>query len=59
MENGIAHIKVRAAFVFYLKKRLGLDKDHEKKQPHEQHIILVNHREIEEAMAQLSFSKKQ
>ena len=59
MENGIAHIKVRAAFVFYLKKRLGLDKDHEKKQPHEQHIVLVNHREIEEAMAQLSFSKKQ
>lgn len=57
MKNGIARIKVRAAFVFYLKKRLGLDKDHEKKSPHEQHIILINHREIEETMAQLSFRK--
>jgi len=59
MENGIAYIKVRAAFVFYLKKRLGLDKGHEKKPPHEQHIVLINHREIEEAMAQLSLSKNQ
>ncbi len=57
MENGVAHIKVRAAFVFYLKKRLGLNKGHEKKQTHEQHIVLINHHEIEEAMAKLSFSK--
>lgn len=59
MENGTAHIKVRAAFVFYLKKRLGLDKGHENKPSHEQHIVLVNHREIEEAMAQLSSIIKQ
>jgi len=59
MENGIAHIKVRAAFVFYLKKRLGLDKGNENKPPHEQHIVLINHCEIEETMAEYSFSKNQ
>ncbi len=52
MENGIAQINLRASFVFYLIKRLGLVEGHEKKLPNEQHIVLINRDEIETKLEQ-------
>jgi hypothetical protein len=46
-----ASIKVRRALLFYALKRLGLDVPPGTRPPHEQHIVLVNRREIEAAPA--------
>lgn len=55
MENGILTYDVKAAFVFYVLKRLKLEKGHEKRPPNEQQIILNNQDEI---FNELAFLKK-
>jgi hypothetical protein len=44
-------IPVRRALLFYALKRLGLDTAPGARPPHEQHIVLVNREEIEDALA--------
>jgi hypothetical protein len=38
---------VRRALLFYTLKRLGLDVPENTRPPHEQHIVLLNRKEIE------------
>jgi len=47
MTAGFLEFEVRAAFIFYMLKRLGLEKDHEKNHPVRQQIILVNKDQID------------
>ena len=47
MSDGELNFEVKAAFVFYVYKTLGLDDDHEKKDPIKQQIVLVNKEQIE------------
>ncbi|HVY58730.1 MAG TPA: WYL domain-containing protein [Xanthobacteraceae bacterium] len=47
IRNGSATIPVRRALLFYALKRLGLDVSPDVRPPNEQHIVLVNRREIE------------
>jgi hypothetical protein len=42
-----SRIKVRRALLFYALKRLGLDVPENTRPPHEQHIVLLNRKEIE------------
>ena len=41
MADGTAEVRVRRAFVYYTKKRLGLEPGHEARPPAEQQIVLV------------------
>jgi len=50
MENGVAEIKIRAAFYFYLEKRLGLRTGTDERSPIEQQIVILNREEILEAL---------
>jgi hypothetical protein len=45
---------VRRALLFYALKRLGLDVAPGARPPHEQHIVLLNRKEIEAALARSS-----
>ena len=47
MTDGKLDFEVKAAFVFYLYKRLGLEEGHEKRDPIKQQIVLVNKEQIE------------
>ena len=47
MTDGKLEFEVKAAFVFYIRKRLRLDKNHEKRPAKEQQIVLVNEQQIE------------
>jgi hypothetical protein len=40
-------LKVRRALLFYALKRLGLDVAPEARPPSQQHVVLVNRREVE------------
>lgn len=46
MIDGTLEFEVKAAFVFYMLKRLRLDKGHEKRPAKEQQIVLINGKEI-------------
>jgi hypothetical protein len=46
-----SRLKVRRALLFYALKRLGLDVPENTRPPHEQHIVLVNRKEIETLVA--------
>jgi predicted DNA-binding transcriptional regulator YafY len=50
MEDGSLTIPTRRAFVYYLKKRLGLDIDPNIRNPKDQHIVLVNADEVDRQM---------
>ena len=52
MPEGVRAITVRTAFLYYFLKRLGLDDDPERKLPQDQHIVLVNRKEILDALKQ-------
>jgi hypothetical protein len=43
-------IKVRRALLFYALKRLGLDVAGDIREPHEQHVVLLNRKEVEAAL---------
>lgn len=45
--RGSSRIRVRRALLFYALKRLGLDVPENTRPPHEQHIVLLNRKEIE------------
>lgn len=47
MTDGILEFEVKAAFIFYMLKRLGLEEGHENKNPIMQQIVLVNKEQIE------------
>lgn len=42
MSGGFLEVNIKAAFEFYFKIKYGLGKDHEKKPPHVQQIVLVD-----------------
>jgi hypothetical protein len=50
MHEGQCAIKVPKAFLYYFLNRLGLDGDPSRKRPQDQHIVLINRREVREAM---------
>lgn len=50
MKNGVGEIKIRAAFYFYLEKRLGLQAGAEEKSAREQQIVILNRQEIYEML---------
>lgn len=54
MEKGELRIIVNAAFVFYLKKRLGFSPGHEQRPPEKQHIILKNEKQIDDFLCSCS-----
>ena len=47
MSDGTLKFEVKSAFVFYMCKRLSLEKDHEKQEPIRQQIVLTNEDQIE------------
>lgn len=47
MTDGKLDFEVKAAFVFYMFKRLGLEDGHEKNDPIKQQIVLINKEQIE------------
>jgi predicted DNA-binding transcriptional regulator YafY len=49
MTEGRLEIEVRAAFAYYVRKRLGLDRPPEEKRPQDQQIVLQNAAEIDAA----------
>lgn len=50
MPEGVRAITVPTAFLYYFLKRLGLDDDPERKRPQDQHIVLVNRKEVLDAL---------
>jgi hypothetical protein len=52
IRGGSVTLKVRRALLFYALKRLGLDIAPETRPPSEQHIVLLNRRDIEAARVQ-------
>ena len=54
IRGGASSIKVRRALLFYALRRLGLDIAPEARPPHEQHIVLLNRKDIETALAKRS-----
>ncbi|KKK67243.1 hypothetical protein LCGC14_2956000, partial [marine sediment metagenome] len=50
MTDGAAEIPVRKSLLFYTLKRLGLDTDPILRRPQDQHIVLVNGREVHAAL---------
>jgi predicted DNA-binding transcriptional regulator YafY len=46
MENGVLEVKVRQALLYYVLKRLGLDRDPESVPAREQHIVLMDRENI-------------
>lgn len=60
MINGVGDLKVRGAFVFYVKQRLGLHQSQEDEPPYQQHIVLSNREEVDntiEVLAKLQANK--
>lgn len=50
MKDGVVEVTTRACLVPYLRKRLGLEKDVEVVSPQEQHIVLLNRTDVENAL---------
>ena len=50
MTDGECTIEVRRAFLYYLLKRLGLIGDPGRRRPEDQHIVLVNRKEVRKAL---------
>jgi predicted DNA-binding transcriptional regulator YafY len=50
MTNGECELKVRAAFVFYVKQRLDLNQLPNAKAPKQQHIVLINTDEVDSTL---------
>lgn len=50
MQGGECAIEVPKAFLYYFLKRLGLDGEPARKRPQDQHIVLVNRREVRDAL---------
>jgi len=50
MLDGQCAIEVPKAFLHYFLKRLGLDGDPARKRPQDQHIVLVNRKEVRDAL---------
>lgn len=51
MQDGERAIEVPKAFLYYFLKRLGLDGEPGRKRPQDQHIMLVNRKEVRDAMS--------
>lgn len=51
MSEGERAIEVPKAFLYYFLKRLGLDGDSGRKRPQDQHIVLVNRKEVRDALS--------
>jgi hypothetical protein len=49
MKDGKAVLSVRCSMLFYVLKRLGLQRDAEQEDPRTQHIVLTNKGHVEEA----------
>lgn len=58
MTNGEVSIQIKAALHFYLKQRLGLNKDNEDNPGKEHHIILLNRDEIQTKISLLEEIEK-
>lgn len=56
MRNGGLAIEVRAAFAYYVRKRLGLDRPARERRPQDQQIVLLNSAEIDAACARTPMS---
>lgn len=52
MRDGEREIEVPKAFLYYFLKRLGLDGEPARKRPQDQHIVLVNRREVRDALGE-------
>lgn len=50
MNGGECSIEVSKGFLYYFLKRFGLDGDPSRKRPQDQHIVLVNRREVRDAL---------
>jgi len=50
MQNGERAIEVPRAFLYYFLKRLGLDGEPARKRPQDQHIVLVNRKQVRDAL---------
>lgn len=50
MQEGERAIEVPRAFLYYFLKRLGLDGEPARKRPQDQHIVLVNRKEVRKAL---------
>jgi len=50
MQNGERAIEVPKAFLYYFLKRLGLDGEPARKRPQDQHIVLVNRKQVGDAL---------
>jgi len=50
MSEGERAIEVPKAFLYYFLKRLGLDGDPDRKRPQDQHIVLVNSKQVRDAL---------
>jgi len=50
MIEGVAEIQVRKCLLFYNLKRLGLDVDPALRSPEDQHIVLLNRREVHQVL---------
>ena len=51
MEGGRLEVATRLAFVYYVKKRLGLDVDPALRKPQDQQVVLLNGAEVDAAFA--------
>lgn len=52
MQDGEREIEVPKAFLYYFLKRLGLDGEPARKRPQDQHIVLVNRKEVRDALGE-------
>ena len=50
MQDGERAIEVLKAFLYYFLKLLGLDGEPTRERPQDQHIVLVNRKEIRNAL---------
>jgi hypothetical protein len=50
MRDGEREIEVPKAFLYSFLKRLGLDGEPARKRPQDQHIVLVNRKEVRDAL---------
>ena len=50
IRGGSTSLPVRRALLFYALKRLGLDVPQNARPPHEQHIVLLNRKDVEAAL---------
>lgn len=57
LPDGKGAVSVRYAMLFYVLKKLGLLGNPEKEDPHRQHIIAVNKRDVQEALSKSNASQ--